>query len=174
MKLKMSDKGFTLVELLIGISILAFIVGAISMTVITMMRLSPRSSDLAIALRQVQNTGYWISRDVEMSKGNIDIYPSRDKFLTLRIPEWDAVHGTTVEQKIDYEFMDIGGERWLMRIVVGTGGQTAIAQYISEPIQYSYDHDPAAPDILTFTIVATFGGSLPVSRQYQATQRVPP
>jgi prepilin-type N-terminal cleavage/methylation domain-containing protein len=165
MKLKTTEKGFTLIELLVGIAIAVFVVGAASMTVITMMRLSPQSNNWAIALRQVQNTGYWISRDVQMSD---TVTPGTgDTFLTLRVPY--ESEGEILPKEIDYLFGDISGERWLIR-TDSTGGQTAIAQYISEPIQYEYDPDTRT---LTFTITATSGNVPPVTRKYEAVQRVP-
>jgi prepilin-type N-terminal cleavage/methylation domain-containing protein len=170
MKLKTTEKGFTLIELLVGITIAVFVTGAASMAIITMMRLSPRNSNWAIALHQVQNAGYWISRDVQMSQGNIDIYPAPDKFLTLTVPY--ESEGEILSKEIDYLFGDISGERWLIR-TDSTGGQTAIAQYIYEPIQYNYDPDSDQPYTLTVTITAT-SGNVPVTKQYEATQRVPP
>ncbi|MBM3143277.1 MAG: prepilin-type N-terminal cleavage/methylation domain-containing protein [Chloroflexi bacterium] len=177
MKLKAGEKGFTLIELLVGIAIAVFVVGAASMTVITMMRLSPQSNNWAIALRQVQNTGYWISRDVQMSQGNIDIDPDPDTFLTLTVPEWDEDSGAVVPKQFVYEFEDMSGERWLVRTESIGGsivGQTAIAQYISMPDTtaiYNYDA-PSQIGTLTFTIKA-ISGNVPVTRDYEAAQRVP-
>jgi len=171
MKLKTGEKGFTLIELLVAIGIAVFVVGAASMTIITMMRLTPKANNWAIALRQVQNAGYWISRDVQTSQGNIDIYPDADTFLTLTVPEWDSDLGEVVNKEIVYQFETLSGQRWLTR-TDSTGGQTAIAQYISEPIQYD-PLDPDKPYTLTFTIIAT-SGNVPVTRQYEAMQRVPP
>ncbi|MCX6010171.1 MAG: prepilin-type N-terminal cleavage/methylation domain-containing protein [Chloroflexi bacterium] len=169
MKLKTTEKGFTLVELLVALSIAAFVTAAASMTIITMMRLTPKTNNWAIALRQVQNAGYWISRDVQMSQGEIDIYPDPDTFLTLTVPY--ESEGEILPKEIDYRFGDISGERWLIQ-TDSTGGQTAIAQYISEPIQYEYDPDSDQPYTLTVTITAT-SGNVPVTRDYEAMQRVP-
>ncbi|MGB8706821.1 MAG: prepilin-type N-terminal cleavage/methylation domain-containing protein [Dehalococcoidia bacterium] len=170
MKLKTTQKGFTLIELLVGLSIAVFVTGAASMTIITMMRLSPQTNNWAIALRQVQNTGYWISRDVMMSQ---TIVPGTGStFLTLTQPQIQTPAKTVV---YEFQVQPISGERWLIRTESIGGsivGQTAIAQYISEPIQYNYDPDSDQPYTLTFTITAT-SGNVPVTRQYEATQRVP-
>ena len=175
MKLKTGEKGFTLLELLVGIAIAVFVVGAASMTVITMMRLTPRTNNWAIALRQVQNAGYWISRDVMMSD---TVTPGTgDTFLTLIVP---YESGVNIDKKeIVYYFGKLDGElnseRWLIR-TDSTGGLTPIAKYIYEPIQYD-PPDPAKPYTLTFTITATLGNTdvnrAEVIRQYEATQRVP-
>ncbi|MCX6010217.1 MAG: prepilin-type N-terminal cleavage/methylation domain-containing protein [Chloroflexi bacterium] len=170
MKLKTTEKGFTLVELLVGITIAAFVVGAASMTVITMMRLSPQSNNWAIALRQVQNAGYWISRDVQMSQGEISVDPAPGTFLTLTLPQdQNPINDIT----IDYEFENINGEQWLVR-TESTGGQTAIATDISVT-DAVYDDDPDDQDggTLTFNITAT-SGTAEVPREYQALQRLTP
>jgi prepilin-type N-terminal cleavage/methylation domain-containing protein len=172
MKLKTIEKGFTMIELLVGLSIAAFVVGAASMTTITMMRLTPQNNDWAVALRQVQNSGYWISRDVQMSKGDIivDTWPNAT-LLTLTVSEWDTVSGEVVDKTIVYEFEDMSGEQWLVRTEsIGENiiGQTAIAQYISTATAQPYVPDTP----LTFTIEATLG-SAEVSREYEVMQRVP-
>jgi prepilin-type N-terminal cleavage/methylation domain-containing protein len=169
MKLKKSDKGFTLIELLVAISIAAFVTAAASMTIITMIRLSPQSNNWAIALRQVQDTGYWISRDVMMA--DIITPGTGSTFIILTVPQTDNPDN----KSIVYEFQTImpSGERWLMRTEKNSGGsivgQTAIAQYISEPILYIYDPNNRT---LTFTIEAT-SGNVPVIKQYEAAQRLP-
>jgi prepilin-type N-terminal cleavage/methylation domain-containing protein len=163
MNLKTDEKGFTLIELLVVISILVLVVGAASMTVITMMRVTPQNNNWTIALRQVQNAGYWISRDVQMSN-NITVGNGNPTFLTLVLPQVQPPNRTIV-----YQFQNISGEQWLFRNE-STGGQIAIAQYISIPTSPVYNNDNRT---LTFTITAT-SGNVPVTRQYEAMQRVPP
>jgi type II secretory pathway pseudopilin PulG len=165
MKLKKGEKGFTLIELIIGISIAVFVVGAASMAIITMMRLSPRNSDWAIALRQVQNAGWWISRDVQMSQGDIDIGTGAT-YLTLTLPQdQNPAHN----KQIVYEFQDMSdGLKRLSRNDQVT--QIMVAEYISIPTSPIYD---PVNHTLTFTIEATSGNVPPVFRTYEATQRVP-
>jgi len=172
MKLKTTEKGFTLIELLVGIAILAVVVGAASMTVITMMRLSPQTNNWAIALRQVQNTGYWISRDVMMSD---TVTPGTgDTFLTLTQPQISPPNKTIV-----YQFEPMSGS--LKRLMRDDAGQQIM---IAEYIYYDPLGDPAnstrvttTPQkengwVLTVRIAATHGNTT-VTRQYEATQRVP-
>jgi prepilin-type N-terminal cleavage/methylation domain-containing protein len=174
MKLKTGEKGFTLLELLVGITIAAFVVAAASMTIITMMRLTPKTNNWAIALRQVQDAGYWISRDVMMSQGEIFVDPVPDTFLRFIQPHQDPDPDIT----IDYEFENINGEQWLVR-TESTGGQTAIATDISiSDTHANYYDDPDDQDggTLTFTITATSGTAevTRVTREYQALQRLMP
>jgi type II secretory pathway pseudopilin PulG len=170
MKSKLGEKGFTLIELIVGISIAVFVVGAASMAIITMMRLSPRNSDWAVALHQVQNAGWWISRDVQMSQGDIAIGTGAT-YLTLTLPQ---DQNPANNKQITYRFEDMSGEQWLVRNDESTGGKNAIAQYISIPDTTAiYNYDALSQiGTLTFNIKA-ISGNVPVTRQYDATQRVP-
>ena len=124
MKLKTTERGFTLIELVVGLSIAAFVVGAASMTTITMMRLTPQNNDWAVALRQVQNAGYWISRDIQMSQGDIVVGTGNPTLLTITQPVTPDITRTIV-----YQFEDMsGGLKRLMRNEQGQAG--LIAEYI--------------------------------------------
>ena len=81
------EKGFTLIELLVTIGILGAIAGVMAMTVGMFLKVGPESNDRAIALRQVQNAGYWIIRDVT-GAGTVvvDDDPTTPEFITLNIP----------------------------------------------------------------------------------------
>ncbi len=88
MKLKRNQKGFTLIEVLVVVGILGAIMGVMAMTVVTIMIISPKSNDWVIALRQVQNAGYWISRDAQRAQ-NIDDDVTAPNFLILT---WTRSH----------------------------------------------------------------------------------
>ena len=169
MKLKTSQRGFTLVELLVGITIAAVVVGAASATTITMMRLNPRNNDWAIALHQVQNAGHWISHDVQTAQGEIIVGDGNPTLLTLTVPEWDDALDEVVNKTIVYEFEDMpGGLRRLMRNNQTDVEETTIAENVSNAVA----DFTVASGMLTFTIEATSGG-IEVSRDYEAMQRVP-
>jgi len=178
MKLKAGEKGFTLIELLVTIGIAAFVVSAASMTVITMMRLSPQTNNWAIALRQVQNAGYWISRDVQMSQQKSIIKGTGTPiFLTLILPQ-DPANKKTIE----YRFEDMGGDlRRLMRKDLTTGQSIMIAEYIYYNPLVDPDKSTSVTTtpqkengwVLTLRIAAVISGDEKVIRRYEATQRVP-
>jgi hypothetical protein len=137
------------------------------MTIITMMRLSPQTNNWAIALRQVQNAGYWISRDVMMSQGTITVGTGAPTFLTLTVPQ-DS--NPANNKQITYEFPTMYGGQTLMRN--DSGQQIMIAEYIS----YANAPPPVYDTVtrtytLTVTITAT-SGNVPVTKTYEATQRV--
>ena len=172
MKLKLGEKGFTLIELLVGITIAAVIVGAASMTVVTMMRLTPQSNNWAIALHQVQNAGHWISRDVQMSQGEITLGDGNPIFLTLTLPkDQNPDNNKTIVYQFDEEDMPDGLKR-LIRNNQTDGEQIIIAEYISgDPDDTNASYESG---MLTFIITATSGDVPPVTRDYEAMQRVPP
>ena len=167
MKFKPGEKGFTLIELLVGLAIAAFVVGAASMTIITMMRLSPQTNNWAIALRQVQNAGHWMSRDVIMSQ-DLTVGTGEPTLLTLVVPQILPPDKTIV-----YEFEDMpNGLKRLMRDDQTSGKEMVIAEYIStdnNDTTVSYNSDNRT---LTLTITA-ISGDVPVTRLYEATQRLP-
>jgi hypothetical protein len=55
------EKGLTLLELIIGIAITSLIIGGITLSVDQIFTGSTRSSNHMVAVRQVQEAGYWLS-----------------------------------------------------------------------------------------------------------------
>lgn len=179
LKLKTNEKGFTLIELLITIAIVAAISGALAMTVITLIQISPQSRDWNIALRQVQNAGYWISRDVQMSKGDITV-DTGDPFLSFTIPT-----GPDTNNTVEYRFEDMSDSlKRLVRVDLASSQQIMIAEYIyynlGEPDKSTCVTDNNSQCIVTGSqreklavrIAATYGNAT-VKRRYETTQRIP-
>jgi prepilin-type N-terminal cleavage/methylation domain-containing protein len=172
-----AQRGFTLIELLIVCAILAAIMLPLSMTTITIMRVSPLSRDWSVALAQAQNAGYWISRDVQMSQ-SMNEAPSSPQFLTLTIPEWDEDSGTVVSSEVIYQLDGSGELRSLVRSY--NGGQPIL---ISRDIYYDPLGDPDQSTAvistsdnrtLTFRITAATSDRVKVIKEYKAKQIVPP
>lgn len=166
-KLEPTEKGFSLIELVVILSIVAFVATALSMTIITLLRLSPQSNNWAVALHQVQNAGHWIARDVQMSQGEITVGTGNPTFLTLTLPQ-----DPTSNKTIVYQYQDMpDGLKRLMRHDQTAGEELMIAQFISsENTTAVYDSDNYT---LTLIITAVCG-DVTVTREYQAVQRVPP
>jgi prepilin-type N-terminal cleavage/methylation domain-containing protein len=66
--MKRNEKGFTLIELIVTISIVALIAGGATMSIFQVVKGSERSNNHETAVRQVQNAGYWISHDTQMAQ----------------------------------------------------------------------------------------------------------
>lgn len=60
-KLRKGEKGFTLLELLVGLAIIALISTGVTMAISQTFTGSTRSSNHMVAVRQVQEAGYWVS-----------------------------------------------------------------------------------------------------------------
>jgi len=100
-----NQKGFTLIELIVAIAITALIIGVIVMSIFQVFTVNTLSSNHMKAVRQVQNTGYWISRDTLMAQ-SVDSDPADDvatlgtEILILSWVAWQRV-GQQQEQYID-------------------------------------------------------------------------
>ncbi|HUV56975.1 MAG TPA: prepilin-type N-terminal cleavage/methylation domain-containing protein [Dehalococcoidales bacterium] len=66
--MKQGEEGFTLIEIVMVIAIIALIVSAAMMATFQVVRGTERSNDHMTAVNQVQNAGYWISRDTQMAE----------------------------------------------------------------------------------------------------------
>ena len=163
--IKRDQRGFTLIELLVVMVIAALMVGAASMTTFQVTNVTQRSNDHTTAVRQVQNTGYWISRDALMAEQVIvDSDPETADFLTVLWTEWDKnKQDHSISHLVTYSFEDIaGGIAKLKRThwsSAGANEQTLVAEYIY--------YNPDDPDdttkvsyqspVLTMQITASLG-----------------
>lgn len=66
--IRLREKGFTLIEVIVGLAIISVIIVALSMTITTLVTNSQGTTERSVVLRQVQNAGYSISRDVQMAE----------------------------------------------------------------------------------------------------------
>jgi len=104
--MKQGEKGFTLIELIVVVFIMALIAGAATMTIAQVLGITEHSNDRTTAVRQVQSAGYWISRDSLMAQTvTTDDDPGTPEleFITL---EWTAWENSDVH-KIVYTFEDM-------------------------------------------------------------------
>jgi len=86
--LKTTEKGFTLIEVLVTLAILGAIMGVMSAAVITIMRVHSQNTEWNVNLRQVQNAGHWISRDALMAQVVSD--NKTGVFLALSWSDWEG------------------------------------------------------------------------------------
>jgi prepilin-type N-terminal cleavage/methylation domain-containing protein len=102
MKIRQGEKGFTLVEMLIVTVLVVIIVGAAAAAIISIERFSPVTNDMAVAFRQVQNAGYWISQDVTMAThAGVQI---NGQLPTIIRSDWDNAQQQFVTHNIQYIF----------------------------------------------------------------------
>lgn len=77
-----NQRGFTLIELIIVIALSGVITGAITMAIFQVISISARSDNHMIAVKQVQNAGYWVSLDAQMAQ-SIELSGTSTFVLTL-------------------------------------------------------------------------------------------
>ena len=157
--MKRGERGFTLIEVIISVAIMATIMGAITMTTIPLLTNPQRSSNYNIALQQVQNVGYWISRDVQMAK-TVTPDVSGGFPLTLVIPV-DTNPGN--DQSVSYSFDGNNLERQ-----VNGSAETLIAQYIDVA---ATTFSMVDANTYKLTVKASIGEAV-VERSYEVTQRL--
>jgi len=97
--LKLTEKGFTLVEILVSLAILIAIGTVMSAAVIMIMKTSSENTEWNVNLRQVQNAGHWVSKDALMAQEVDTNKPG--VFLSLSWSDWG---GSTFN--IDYVIED--------------------------------------------------------------------
>ena len=98
-EMKHSEKGFTIIELALTISLIAVIGGAASMSIFQVVKGTERSNDHMTATRQVQNAGYWISHDTHMAQTVVtgdDPETTEDEFVTLKHTDWESGNVHTI------------------------------------------------------------------------------
>ena len=83
--MKNRESGFTLLEILVGSAIMAVVVGAIATTLIILFLNYGQAAGQNSALPNVQNAGFWITRDVQTSR-NVTATAPNGFPLSLTIP----------------------------------------------------------------------------------------
>ena len=130
--MKTGEKGFTYVELLVAISIMALVGGAANMATFQVFKGTERNNIHMTAIRQVQNAGYMISRDTGMAQRvTVDDLTPPD-FLVL---SWtNGTSGDEYQVVYTLEDMPEGEFKSLLRnqsINEGATSTMLVAQYIN-------------------------------------------
>lgn len=164
-----NQRGFTLIEILIALAITGLIAVSVAGTVFQMFDISARSSSPMIAIKQVQNAGYWISHDARMAQdvdtGDDPDTPELVELVTLTWTEWGSE-----SEDVNRVVYTIEDDRLQRSHFVNDeeAGEFIVARNITiNNCQY-------ANGVLTLTITATIGtGSKEASetREYEIMSR---
>jgi len=118
--------GFTLIEVMIAVAIMGIIGTGIMAVISQTIKENVRNRGQMTAIQQVENAGYWVTRDTQMSQTvSPDTADSSGFPLLLEWEEWDGD-----EYKVTYSL--IGGE--LQRSLVKnaeTAVQTIVARSVN-------------------------------------------
>ncbi len=161
------QRGFTLIELIIGLAVSGVLALAVSLLFYELLTVNASSSNHITAILQVQNAGYWISRDAAGAQTIVeDNNPESSEFLTLRWQDWDGV---------DYEsFYYFNGHQLRRSFTVAAGAPTDTA--VAEYIDYEATTFVSSGASWVLTVKATVGGfPWPASetRTYEVLPRPP-
>ena len=139
--MKRAEKGFTLLELVVAAAIIALASGAAGIATFQVFKGTERNNNYMTAVRQVQNAGYWISRDAQMAQSVTAENLTAPDFLVLSWTETDYTDDPAYHS-VTYFFEDLtDGIGKLKRnhwSSAGANEQTLIAEYIY--------YDPVDPD----------------------------
>jgi prepilin-type N-terminal cleavage/methylation domain-containing protein len=123
MKLKTTEKGFTLIEVVIALALAGAIMGVMSASISTILRTTAQNDEWNVNLRQVQNAGHWITNDALMAQAVST--NTTGVFLSLKWSDWNNISSNQYNNNIQYVLS--GGT--LTRSLNG-GPAILISQYI--------------------------------------------
>lgn len=155
---KRRQSGFTLIETIIALTIAVIVVTAVTITAFQVINGSARSNNHMTAVREVQNAGYWVSRDVQMAQ-IVTLGASSGFPLTL---EWTEQFIGNVTHTITYTLVD--GE--LRRIYSENNGESTEATVAEFICSCKFEG-------FTFTVTATVGEGLQVGTETREYSIIP-
>jgi len=153
-----NQRGFTLIEVMVGVLIMALVGLAAAAAIIQVVNAGRNSSHMS-TLRQVQTAGYWVSRD-GLQAQVVEIGGSAGFPLNLTWTDWDDgdVHQIVYSLQEMYSGSDLS-KLWRYATVtpeVGypTSHTTMVAQYIDGSATSCYWTDEYQGNF-TFEVTAT-------------------
>ena len=154
--MKQSEKGFSLIELIIATTIITLVSGAAGIALFQVFKGTERNSNHMTAVRQVQNAGYWISHDTHMAQGIMTDNLTSPHFLILSWTE----ESSSDNYQVTYTLEDMPEDKLkkLQRnlYINGTGNTTTfVAQHIDPNTEKTKCE--FASGKLTLTVTATAG-----------------
>ena len=139
--MRRSEKGYTLIELIVAVAIIVLVSGAATVTIFQVLKGTEANNSHMNAVRQVQNAGYWIIRDAGMAQSIDTENLTSPDFLVFNWTEWDD-ENEEIYHSATYSFEDltdgIGKLKRSHWSSAGTNEQTLVAQHIY--------YTPADPD----------------------------
>lgn len=91
--MNLNEKGFSLLEMIVAISVGAIIALGASMTTVQMINVTARNNHQTTAIRQAQNVGFWMSQDLLMGhSANVSDDPGTPdtEFVTITWKHWET------------------------------------------------------------------------------------
>ncbi|MBI2829987.1 MAG: prepilin-type N-terminal cleavage/methylation domain-containing protein [Chloroflexi bacterium] len=157
-----NERGFTAIELLVALTITVFLGGTVTAAIWRTALTTEASNNHMAAVQQVQNAGYWITRDAQMAETVIVDNSTPTDWLIMTWPEWDYGGNNTVIHWAVYSFDNVSSGIGIIRrnywSSAGATSQTLVAKNIyyslSDPANTS-EGSYTYPD-LDFRLVSRF------------------
>ncbi|MBI2858171.1 MAG: prepilin-type N-terminal cleavage/methylation domain-containing protein [Chloroflexi bacterium] len=106
--MRKKERGFTLIEFLVAMAISSILTYAGTMTVSRIVSGMRQSNSQMVALRQVQNVGFWLGRDLAMSQNVFsgdDVETPNLEFVTVMWTDWES----SLNNYVYYYYEDMAG-----------------------------------------------------------------
>ena len=109
------QRGITLIEMTVAIALIGLIAAGIAMTISQVMAVNSRTSSKMVALRQVQQAGDRVSKDVLQAETPL---LGGDFLLRLTIPYWEVVGGVPTQNShsVDYTLEEMPSQPGLKQL----------------------------------------------------------
>jgi prepilin-type N-terminal cleavage/methylation domain-containing protein len=125
------EKGLTLVEVLVALSILGFVTTGMALTMGTIFKTSHLAVNETVSLRQVQNAGYWLTKDIQRAKLSTISTAVSGRFIDLDCYTGGSSIGAShvyyvITDGVMSRYLDSGATMRIAENIVGVGTQTAI------------------------------------------------
>jgi prepilin-type N-terminal cleavage/methylation domain-containing protein len=168
------ERGFTFIELLVSLVIASMIILVATMMLTQLLRHSVSNTNRATVIRQVQNVGLWIGKDVINShsviRGTLDPLTHTGVFLTVNWDDWDGFQYQAIYT------VTTGGVMQRDLYADGTLSHTAqVAQYLdftgSQPTRLEPSENASYTLIVTATI-ASYSQAISETRTYEILPRL--
>jgi|SRR3989304_2840575 len=174
--MKSSENGFTLIEILISLTVMALASSAAGAAIFQIMGNTERNSDYMTMVRQVENAGYWISNDTQMATSANDTgNQSPPNFLVLNWISWNS-SGDPIYHTATYFFEGLSdGVGTLKRRHWSSAGANEYAM-IAQYIYYNPDdiantsYSSYQNSVLTVTLTSRLGQKTE-SKEYKIAHR---
>ncbi len=134
-------------EMLVATALISVLTLAAAGAIQMILRVSDQAKDQTVVLRQVQNAGDWVSKDVSTAKpGTVSV--NAQGLPSMQAYAWDGANFT--EHTVEYAF----SANALYRKVDGTAPGILIAQYIdTQATQFSLQGS-----VYKFNVQVTYDG----------------
>lgn len=173
--MRKNEQGFTIIELVVVVSLSAMIALAATVFTFHALRTSAQNQDRLTAMSNVQNAGYWLSRDASMADDVITDNLTSPVILILKWTDWGYGTGNvywSVSYSVDNVTSGIGQ---LSRRLQSSGG---VDQRLL--VAGNVYYDPADPDnstnilyqnhIINLQVATRTGGAVEL-RKYETYRR---